>query len=237
MKQIKRTTLGTLIAFLFVMSSCQKYYFDSGIHDPVYDGSTIEYLKEKTPYFDSTLTVIELAGLKDVLQKENVTFFAPPSSAITHSIIRLNRELRFSGKDTVSQLNQIKVEVWRDNLEQYIFEGKSLLKDYPQRDTVSYVNYPGHNYESYGGKIMNIGVIYEDAGGVEYAGYRQLFLGYIPDLSNPHTGLQNNPVATSDIQTKNGVIHVLTRGKHSFGFRTEKFIDQAISAGIDQATP
>jgi hypothetical protein len=73
-------------------------------------------------------------------------------------------------------LDQIKPEVWRNTLSQYIFEGKNLLKDYPQRDTVSYVAYPGQNYTSYGGRIMNIGVIFNNAGGVQYAGYRQLRL-------------------------------------------------------------
>lgn len=234
---INRIKFTALLIVILMSTSCQKYYFDSGVHDPVFKGSTIDFLKAQSPYFDSTLIVIELAGMTDILQSENVTFFAPPGSAVGQAINSLNRELRFAGKDTVSKLDQVDKGVWRQNLEQYIFKGKSLLKDYPQRDTVAYVTYPGHNYSSYGGRIMNIGVIYQDAGGVQYAGYRQLFLGYIPDMSNPHTGLQNNAVATSDIQTDNGVIHVLTRRKHSFGFRSQTFIDQAISAGITSVTP
>lgn len=235
MKYINKITFGMFL--ILVISSCKKYYFDSGIHDPIFKGSTIDYLKSKSSYFDTTLMVIELAGMTEILKNEKTTFFAPPSDAIGRTLYNLNRELKFRGKDTVSRLDQIKTEVWRSNLEQYVFAGLSLLKDYPQRDTVAYITYPGHNYESYGGRIMNIGAIYEDAAGVQYAGYRQLFLAYIPDLSNPHTGLQNNPVATSDIQTDNGVIHVLTRGKHSFGFSTDKFIDQAISGGIEPVSP
>lgn len=226
-----------LMLTLLSASSCKKYYVDSGVHDPVFQGTTIDFLKDKAAYFDSTLMVIELAGMTEVLEKENVTFFAPPSSSIARVIFNLNRNLRFNGKDTVEKLEQIKPEVWRSTLEQYVFKGTSLLKDYPQKDTVAYVTYPGHNYASYGGKIMNIGVIFQDAGGVQYAGYRQLFLSYIPDFSNPQVGLQNNPVSTSDIQTNNGAIHVLTRGKHGFGFQTSKFIDQAVSAGIDPVTP
>jgi hypothetical protein len=112
-----------------------------------------------------------------------------------------------------------------------------LLKDYPQRDTLSYIAYPGQNYTSYGGRIMNVGAIFSDAGGVSYAGYRQLFLAYIPDLSNPQVALQNNPVATSDIQTTNGVLHVLTKIKHNLGFNTDTFIDQVIASGILPPTP
>lgn len=227
-----------IIALVVLFStSCKKYYYDSGVHDPKFEGSTLAYMKAKQPFFDSTLTIINLAGLDEVLDKENVTFFAPPSGSVNKAIIQLNRYLRFEGRDTVSKLNQIKPTVWKNTLLQYIFKSSSLMKDYPQRDTLSYIAFPGQNYTSYSGRIMNIGVIFNNAGGVQYAGYRQLFLAYIPDLSNPQVALQNNPVATSDIQTNNGVLHVLTRTKHTFGFNTLKFIDEAIAAGITPATP
>lgn len=229
--------LFVLALGLLVTTSCEKYYFDSGVHEAKYNGSTMTYLKDKTPYFDSTVTIINLAGLSTVLDQENVTFFAPPSGSVNKAIIGLNRYLKFNGKDTVSKLDQIKPEVWKNVLSQYIFKGSNLLKDYPQRDTVSFVTFPGHNYESYSGRIMNIGVIFNNAGGVQYAGYRQLFIGYIPDLSNPQVALQNIPVASSDIQTNNGVVHALNRVKHTFGFNTSRFIDQAVAAGISPATP
>lgn len=59
---------------VLLSSSCKKYYYDSGIHDPKFNGTTIEFLKSEGPVFDSTLTIIKLAGLEDVLQNENVTF-------------------------------------------------------------------------------------------------------------------------------------------------------------------
>lgn len=229
--------LLVLIGTLLMFASCKKYYFDTGVHDPKYNGSVLQYMKAKQPFFDSTLTVINLAGMNDVLDKETITFFAPPSGSVFKSIKRLNQYLRNNGKDTVSKLSQIKPEVWRNTLSQYIFKGANLLKDYPQRDTLSYLAYPGQNYTSYGGRIMNVGAIFSDAGGVSYAGYRQLFLAYIPDLSNPQVALQNNPIATSDIQTTNGVLHVLTKIKHNLGFNTDTFIDQVVAAGILPPTP
>lgn len=226
-----------LFAVGMIAWSCNKYYYDSGVHKGKYEGSIMDYMKENRSFFDSTLMVIELAGMTNVLQSENVTFFAPPSGTVNKIVRSLNRQLRFAGKDTVSKLEQIKPEVWKNTLSQYVFKGTNLLKDYPQRDTLSYVAYPGQNYTSYGGRIMNIGVIFNDAGGVQYAGYRQLYLAYIPDFSNPQVSLTNIPVATSDIQPKNGVIHVLNKVKHTYGFRSNTFIDQAISAGIDPAAP
>lgn len=236
-----------LLAGFSVLTGCKKYYMESGIHDGDYSGNIIQYMEEKKPFFDSTLTVIKLAGLTEVLSNENVTFFAPPSGTIFKSVRRLNIELRVTGKDTVSQLSQVKPEVWRNILSQYIFKGSNRLKDYPQRDTLSYVAFPGQGYTSYGGRIMNVGVIFNDAvvynssgaeiSRVAYAGYRQLYLAYIPDLSSPQIALVNIPVSTSDIRPKNGVLHVLNKVKHNFGFNTNTFIEQAISAGISPATP
>ncbi|MBD1430566.1 MULTISPECIES: fasciclin domain-containing protein [Sphingobacterium] len=237
MKNQKHIVWKLAVVMLICFTGCKKYYFDSGIHDPKFNGSSIKYLESKLDFFDSTLMVIDLAGMKNVIENEEVTFFAPPSGCITRAVLELNRQLQFNGKDTVKELSQIKPQVWKNMLSNYIFKGKNLLKDYPQRDTVSYLAYPGQNYTSYGGRIMNIGVIFNDAGGVQYAGYRQLFLAYIPDLSNPMVSLRNIPIATSDIQTNNGVIHVLNRTKHTFGFFSNTFIDQAISAGIDPLTP
>ncbi len=232
MQNRNKTLLLMLVSALLLMASCKKYYFDTGVHEAKYNGTILQYLKSKPALFDTTVRVINLAGMNDVIDKENITFFAPPSGSIFKSIKRLNIYLRTNGKDTVSKLEQIKPAVWKNTLSQYVFKGSYLLKDYPQRDTLSYIAYPGQGYASYGGRIMNIGVIFNDAGGVAYAGYRQLYLAYIPDLSNPQVALVNIPVATSDIQPTNGVLHVLNRNKHNFGFNTDTFIEQVVSSGI-----
>jgi hypothetical protein len=238
----------TILAVVITLSSCKKYYLDSGVHEAKYNGTMLQYMASKKPVFDTTLMVIKLAGMENMLSDDSkpVTFFAPLGGSIARSIIRLNRELKNKGKDTVSQLSQISTDVWRANLSMYILDGKYLLKDFPQRDTANYAAFPGQGYSSIGGRIMNIGVIFNDAvikdskgvitSTVPYAGYRQLFCAYIPDLANPLISLVNAPVASSDIQPTNGVIHVLTKQTHNFGFNTDTFIDQVISKGISPPT-
>jgi hypothetical protein len=66
--------LLVLIGTVLMFASCKKYYFDTGVHDPKYNGSVLQYMKAKQPFFDSTLTVINLAGMNDVLDKETITF-------------------------------------------------------------------------------------------------------------------------------------------------------------------
>ncbi|MGY3053009.1 hypothetical protein ACVWYG_001206 [Pedobacter sp. UYEF25] len=242
------------IVFLVVLMtasffSCKKkYFFDTGVHVAKYDGSILQYLKSNKVMFDTTVQVIDLAGMTEILDKENVTFFAPTSSSIAKSVLYLNEFLSANGQDTVKDYRQIKRAVWRKILAQYIFKGTNKLKDYPQLDTLAYTAYPGQAYTSFDGQIMNIGVIYNDAGGVKYTGYRQLYLSYIQDRTQPNQSLINVPVATSDIQPTNGIIHVLRQAqlsgdplgslvinKHDFGFSKPLFVREVLAAGIDPA--
>jgi len=235
-KNLKSTILAiSLSVCLFSACSKKDYFVDTGLHDPNYNGTILQYLNAKPMLFDSLVRVINVAGMNDVFAKENITFFAPASSCIHRAIKNLNANLRSNGKDTVSKLEQIKPEVWKETLAQYIFKGSYRLKDIPQIDTAALNAFPGQGYTSYGGRSMNLGVFYNDASGVKYVGYRQLILSFIPDFSNPKVGLINTPVATSDIQPTNGVLHVLRYQGHSFGFESSRFITAAISAGIAKA--
>jgi hypothetical protein len=62
----------------------------------------------------------------------------------------------------------------------------------------------------YNGDLANIGVVYNTANTVRYAGYRQLCITSITDPSNPSAfWFASAPVATSDVQPTNGAVHVL----------------------------
>ena len=222
-------------AVLFMSSCTKEYYFDSGVHDAKFKGTTLDYLKSKPEYFDTLVRVIELAGMNDVFTNKEITFFAPPNGSISKSVKSLNRYLLRDGKDTVSDLKQIKKDVWQEMLSYYVFDGKYSLKDIPQLDTVDIEAYGGQSYESIGGKPMVLGVIYNNAGGVKYAGYRQLWISYIMDYSKPKTARVNIPVSSSNIEPNNAFVHVLAFRYHTFGFSTDNFILKATSKGIDAA--
>lgn len=235
----RKLIYGVLILALLAITfnSCKKeqYFFNSGTINPKFNGTMVDYFNSRPNYFDTLNRVIKLAGMSGILSDDAnpVTFFAPPSSCIYKSINRLNAQLKRNGQDTVSQLSQIKPELWRQYLSMYIFAGKYRLKDFPQLDTLAFNAFPGQGYQSREGRTMNIGVNFGDEGGIKYAGYRQLFISYIPDRSNPTSNLLNIPVATSDIEPTNGFIHVLTINKHNFGFNTSVFIDDVIASGVD----
>lgn len=227
-----------------MLLSCQKDYFeDSGRHDPIYDGTVLDYIRERHDIFDSLYQIIQLSGLESVLDQDGVTFFAPGDASIRKAIFMLNSFLYQTGRDSILTLDQVHPDVWREYLSMYIYDDTYLLRDIPQIDTLNLNVFPGQGFVSYGGVNMNIGVNYNDVRAqnsngewqvVQYAGYRQLFLSFIRDPGNigAFGSMVNAPVATSDIQTRNGVIHALEFRRHTFGFSSIGFANSAFSRGI-----
>ena len=235
-KHLKKIEIATLLAFIVIIAGCKKnYYTDTGLQTSGFDGSVLQYLQSKPQYFDSLVKVIHLAGMDDIFQKEDITFFAPADSSINATIRVLNDYENSRGLTMVYKLEQIKPEVWRRQLSRYLFKGKKAMNDYPQIDPGNLSAYPGQIYSSYDGLLMNVGVIYDDAGGVKYAGYRHLQLSYIPSVSAPRdfTSWYSVGIASVNVAPKNGFVHVLKYSQHFFGFETGQFIEDAISKGID----
>lgn len=235
MKQIKKIVAIAFMATVVIAMGCKKdYYTDTGVHTPNFDGTVMEYLQSKPAYFDSLIKVIHLAGMEDIFQNEEITFFAPADSSINRTVNYLNRILDALGRPLVTRLEQIKPEVWRRQLSRYVFKGKKSMNDYRQLDPVNLSAYPGQIYASYDGLLMNIGVIYNDAGGVKYAGYRQLMLSFIPSASAPrdYSSWYSEFVASVNVTPTNGYVHVLRYPFHYFGFEPGQFVEEVMAEGI-----
>lgn len=233
MKKILSLAFALIVALC--MTSCQddSYLEDSGKHNPYYEGSIYDYLKAHPDknYFTKLIDIIDYAGMTDVLKQDTVTFFAPTDWSIQHSVDALSRQLyQHMGQDSIRNLRQIKPAVWRKFLNEYIIRDKYTLKDIPQIDTTKVEAYPGQGYYSLGGTPMNVGVVYYDAAGVKYAGARQIIYSYVIDPQKYE--FINAYVATSDIQPRNGVLHVIRWIDHTFGFTEQRFISAALTAGI-----
>ncbi|MES2777594.1 MAG: hypothetical protein V4722_25670 [Bacteroidota bacterium] len=225
-----------LSAVVLLAASCKKdYYTDTGKHTPNYDGNALQYLKSKPQYFDSISKIIKLAGMESVFSQEDITFFAPADSSVNLTLKYINDRLRSLGRKEVFRMEQIKPEVWRNQLSRYLFKGKKSLNDFPQLDPNNVSAYPGQIYGSYDGALMNVGVIYNDAGGVRYAGYRQLQLSFIPSASAPRDvrSWYSATVASSNIAPTNGYVHALRYSSHFFGFEPNQFLENALDKGID----
>lgn len=237
---IKGLTFIACIAF--ILTGCKKfeYYKETGLTNAKFDGSIMKYLDSKPFQFDTLTQVIRLAGMEDVFNKEEITFFAPQDPSIGSAINNLNAYLNRVGQDSVKKLSDIKPKAWREMLSMYVFKGTNRLKDYRQVDTLALDTYSGQGYLAYNAKPMNIGVVFNDAINgpvdnrtiIKYGGYRQLMISYIPDLSFPKTFWINAKVSSSDINPTNGIVHAIRFNDHSFGFYSFNFINVAVENGI-----
>lgn len=215
--------LALLIALGAIgMAACKKdYYEDSGLQRGVYDMSGYDWLKTNPMYFDSLVTIIRLAGLENVVKDSTITFFAPTDKAIKEAM-DIVHEWRYNEfKDTL-KLEEVPAEVWRKYLSRYIFKEKYLLKDIPRLAPSLPDLFPGMNMESWEGYILNLGVLYSDYNGTKDVGPRTVVICDIGSLDNPF--YEVNRVATSDLQPRNCVIHILN-SDHSFGFSKFRFLN------------
>lgn len=221
---IMKRVVGFACCLIIMLSACKKdeYYVDGGLANPVFDGDVLAYLESKPAEFDTIAQIVKLAGLEKIFRTEEFTFFAPRDENIkeligTERTKGVNKMLYQAGRDTIKTLADVDSVIWRKYLERYMFKGKNLLMDYPQVD-FNYLNvYPGQNYYSYGNSVSKIGVIFNDVPPIKYIGYRQLTISYIKDVSQP-TSWSTQRVTSSDIQPKNGVVHILNYTQHRFGF-------------------
>jgi len=233
MKGTMRSTIKKVVLLFLatvLLFSCKKddYYTDGGRATAEFDGSIMDYLDSKPREFDTIAQIVRLAGLEEKFKSDEFTFFAPRDEDIKSLIGRLdqgglNAELYYLGLDTIKVLSDVDPLIWNYYLNRHIFNGKNKLADYPQVDYSLMNVYGGQNYYSQGDGVFNIGVVFNDARSsdgssvLKYMGYRQLHIGFIWDLSNPDV-FNPIPVASSDIQPHNGVVHALDYRSAEFGF-------------------
>lgn len=208
---------------------------DGGKANPNFDGTMLEYLQSKPVPFDTIAQIVKLAGLEDLFNNENMTFFAPTDYEVKQLIgvatkrTGLNGSLYIMGKDTVKTLADIDGFIWAKYLKRHLFKGAKKLADYPQYDPALEAVYPGQNYYSYGNSLSRIGAVYGDVNGVKYIGYRQLTISLIPDVSRPDNNFFSYRVSSSDIKPKNGVVHSLELSGFSFGLSSFEMINEIVN--------
>jgi hypothetical protein len=250
--------LPLLVVLACLLSSCERddYYVDGGRANPVFDGTILDYL-DATPQLDTIGQLVRLAGLEEHFVADELTFFSPSDVNIKKLIGRVNYEgsdpgwqgnganqqLYNLGLDTIQTLADVDSAIWRKYLERYMFRGKHKLSDYPQIDFSVLNTFGGQNYYAYNNTVSNIGVVFHEAvndegkpteSRLKYMGYRQLHISYIPNVSIPEAW-NTAPVASSDIQPRNGVVHVLDFVGSNFGYTGFGFNQQEVINDIIQS--
>jgi hypothetical protein len=239
---MKKFFLPAIVTIALFVASCNKnsYYNDSGVITGKFNGNTMDYLKSKPDYFDSIVKIIKIAGLENTLQGENVTLFAPADSSVRYLFRYLNVYLALYGKPPITSIEQITPKIWKKYMSRYIFNFKKGLNDFPQVDFGNLTTYGGQIYPALDGTYMDIGVVYTNVtlGGsngtpattIPYAGYRYLTVSYLSSQYNvrDYSTWYSADVASSNIETSNGYVHVLRYPAHYFGFSLNDFAEDAL---------
>ena len=149
---------GIMLLFIAMgWSSCQGDYLkDGGISNPYYDGTVMQFLESRPDLFADLVYVIKNTQWESVLSdpNEDITFFAPTDFSIERSVDLLNEYLyEYRGMDKITDLSQVKNEVWEDMISMYVIKGKYRLNDIAQIDTTALSTYPGQTNQTYEKKL------------------------------------------------------------------------------------
>ena len=222
--------LGLLFVLICtVVLACKKddYRVGGDLHNPKINMTTYDYLKSnKYGLFDTLLLLVDKAGIKEKINQQGATFFAPTDYAIKNYVeartLRIQRVDPFK-KWTVDSIIKYELPRFADSLDIY------FVKNYLPNDQLTAT---GSIYKN--SKNGNVVVSYEqttngDLGYNENSSvapkivyytylYQQLPSDFkVADIAWP-VGVRTR-VQTSNAQTTTGALHVLNNSHTLFFFR------------------
>ena len=202
-----------LILFIFIGTvwACdtQQDVIDTGVSNPYFEGTIMDYLRAHKKNWDYTIQMIEHAGLVDLFEGRvddypEITFWAPPSYSIQRFVLESQKE-QIEGKIYMT-VNNIPKELCRQYILMHVVKGKHL------KESIGYINKDyfigdekqdgGSDFTCLGGNVLRAYLKTSSWAGVADVGPVSLGLYSI-------TKETEILVATPDIQPINGVVHAL----------------------------
>lgn len=224
---------------LLILASCKKQdYITGGVPEDVnkYKNTSTYDVLAKNPLYDTLVKVIEAAGMKDKINAQGTTFFAPSDYSIYSYMTKrtvflqtyVNQNAKF-GLDSLLYYMTNNVNGTRDSLSLYLI---------PQLLTYDKLTETGAYFATglAGEKVI---VSYETTKN-SYLGYNSVVssyprLVYFTHLWYPYTLNDANPagkvplnigvrtlVTASGLQTQNGIINSLTNSHVLFFYGTKQ---------------
>lgn len=227
----------TVFAVLMALASCKKGdgIIDGGLSNPKVNMTTYDFLKtHPRKMFDTTLMVIDKAGLKDIINGD-VTFFVPNNYSINNFLNIKRDEARQVDENKKYTLDSLfkyfTPKMLRDSLGIYVFQGKTSYGQLTEAGQIFHpVVSPTENfviaYTKTTGYLVD-GIITTNARLVYFTrliGDRDVMVGgQMQDPTGDEALLDRTAVCqTSGIETTNGVVHVLSNS-HPWTFKVKDF--------------
>ena len=238
MKKTFFINFTALIIIVFIFSACKKDYITGGTPENINaykDSSTYDVLKGN-PTYDTLIQLIDAAGLKDKINTEGTTFFAPSDYSILRYLgyrtvylqATYSQDAKFD-LDSLKYYLQNNINGTRDSLLMYMVNTplpysalSSIGKIYPSALTGDSVIV---SFEETTNGSLGYTDLVSQAPHVVY--FTQLWYHY--DLSSSNTASDvpdnigvRNLVITSGILTKNGVLNLLDNFNPLFFYDTKQ---------------
>lgn len=210
---IKHITKGAIVVMVLCLCSCTKYnYINGGTANGIHDCTMWEYFHTNSYDWDSTVVMIEHAGLKSLFdgtgEYKQITFFGLTSNSI----------LRYMLENNYERVTDIPVGKCQDIIQKLVAPKRIMLNDVPRGNRIqsgggiesAFVEYDGLVFDCIRGSLFlwTQRMAYND---IKDTGEIALYIA-----SRNQDGTRNERVASTDIQTTNGVVHSLN---YDFRFR------------------
>lgn len=204
--------LAVGLAVLFMSCDPKQDVIYTGVSDPHFDGTMMDYLRSDERNWDLTVEIIERADLVDLFEGQvdtlpEITFFAPPAYSIQRFIWESQEEPKDG--ETYESVADIPVEKCRSYILRCVAKGKYLKEDIGFRNESYRLADPeqdgGTLFEMLDGNLVRACEEKSDWKGVPDIGPVTLQLWSV-------TQQIEVPVASPDIQPTNGVVHALSYG-------------------------
>ena len=210
---IKHITKGAIVVMVLCFCSCTKYnYINGGTANGIHDCTMWEYFHTNSYDWDSTVVMIEHAGLKSLFdgtgEYKQITFFGLTSNSI----------LRYMLENNYERVTDIPVGKCQDIIQKLVAPKRIMLNDVPRGNRIqsgggiesAFVEYDGLVFDCIRGSLFlwTQRMAYND---IEDTGEIALYIA-----SRYQDGTRNERVASTGIQTTNGVVHSLN---YDFRFR------------------
>ena len=221
--KINKLLRGVMLLGMIGICSCTKYnYIDSGLANGVHDCSMWEYFKTDRYNWDSTMIMIDHAGLKPLFEGtgeyKQITFFGITTNTIVRYMLDYNRKLdedKLAGEEVDDseywhRVTDIPASVCVPLLKSLIVTKRLMLDDVPDGNRKLIDGKSKKEYEEIDGIVVPtmlselfLWVVRGDYGGVQHAGYASL------NMAKRLSTAENWIVGSTDIQTNNGVVQAM----------------------------
>lgn len=201
------------IGILFSIGCSDKYFEDGGNLPADQNGnlqvSTMDYLKNNPASFDTLATLLSLTNLEAQVNAKGNTFLAPRDYSI-HNYFKLIFTDPEKTPKTLAEIPQEEMDKIKVILSNYIIPNEEIVRN-KLATTYSYTS-------TATGTKARFNILKGDYLGNVNMGAESVVFSLNMSPAGMREVYQSVQVATADLRSTNGIVHVLTSESHILGF-------------------